>query len=348
VTPGRTDTEVLSARLWEAVHEGDEHAAAEVVLPAVDAGLDPESALLDVIAPVQAKVGVEWAANRIGVAQEHAATAINDRVIAALAHRVPTPPRPAPGRVTVACVDGEWHAMPARLLAETLRLRGWQVDFLGAQVPVPHLIEHLHRTGPDALALSSSVPTRLPTAHATISACQAVGVPVLAGGAAFGSDGRFAGRLGADGWAPEARAAEARLGDLLARPYRPAAHRPVDDLPHLADQEYTLVTRGGHRLVAAVLAALQERIPAMAGYTDRQRQHTAEDLAHIIEFLGVALYLDDTELFTRFIAWTCAILTARAVPAHSVVLALDLLTGRLQDFPRATGLLAAGRSAAAV
>ncbi|MYT23970.1 cobalamin-binding protein, partial [Streptomyces sp. SID7760] len=105
--------------------------------------------------------------------------------------------QPSRGRITVACVDGEWHALPARLLAEVLRIRGWHVDYLGAQVPAPHLIAHLHRTGPDAVALSSSIPTRLPVAHATITACQAVGTPVMVGGAAFGPGGRYARLLGA-------------------------------------------------------------------------------------------------------------------------------------------------------
>ncbi|WP_343885755.1 cobalamin B12-binding domain-containing protein, partial [Actinoallomurus spadix] len=183
-------TQALSARLWDAVREGDEYAAADVVLSAVDAGLDAESALLDVIAPAQAKAGTEWAANRISVTQEHTATAINDRVIAALAHHGPDETRrPRRGRVTVACVEGEWHALPARLLAETLRLRGRWVDFLGAHVPVPNLIDHLHRTRPDTLALSSSIPIRLPAAHAAIIASQAAGVPVMAGGAAFGPGG---------------------------------------------------------------------------------------------------------------------------------------------------------------
>ncbi|MFP8882943.1 cobalamin B12-binding domain-containing protein [Streptomyces mangrovi] len=329
-------------RLWDAVREGDEYAASEAVFAALDAGTDPEAVLLDVIAPVQRKVGAEWAADRITVAQEHAATAINDRIIAALAHRVRGGARPGAGagRVTVACVDGEWHALPARLLAEVLVLRGWQVDFLGAQVPVPHLIAHLHRTGPCAVALSSSIPTRLPTAHAAITACQAAGTPVLAGGAAFGPDGRYARLLGADAWAPDARAAADRLGGetpLLPGPR--SAHHPVDDLPHLADQEYTMVSRTAPRLVGETMTGLEERFPAMREYTERQRLHTAEDVAHIIDFLSAALYVDDEELFTGFMTWTAQILTARKVPAHSLRPALDLLAGQLQDFPRATRLL---------
>lgn len=203
----------LADDLWEAVSRGDEHAAYGVVLGAHDAGADHESLLIDVIGTVQRTVGQEWAANRMSVAREHAATAINDRVVAALAARhTPSAGGERRGRITVACVDGEWHALPARLLAEVLRLRGWHVDYLGAQVPAQHLIGHVHRTGPDAVALSSSLATRLPAAHAAVTACQAVGVPVLTGGAAFGADGRYAGMIGADAWAPDARAA----ADLLA------------------------------------------------------------------------------------------------------------------------------------
>ena len=73
-------------RLWAALLDGDEYTAAAAVLDAADAGTPCEELLLDVIAPVQQRVGSEWAANRITVVQEHVATAINDRVIAALAH----------------------------------------------------------------------------------------------------------------------------------------------------------------------------------------------------------------------------------------------------------------------
>jgi methanogenic corrinoid protein MtbC1 len=328
-------------RLWAAVTTGDEYAAGDVVVQALTDGTDPESVLLDVIGAVQRRVGREWAANRLTVAQEHAATAINDRVIATFGY-VLRRPEPHRGRITVACVDGEWHAMPARLLSEVLRLRGFQVDYLGAQVPAPHLVAHLHRTGPDAVALSGSIATRLPTAHATITACQAAATPVIAGGAAFGPDGRYARLLGAEAWAPDARAAADRLARPLPRPH--TAHQPLDDLPHLADQEYTLITRSSGRLVKSVLAGLEERIPAMRTYTELQRQYTAEDLAHIVEFLGTALYVGDPELFTGFLTWTAGILTARGVPAASLVPALELLEAELRDFPRATGLLRTART----
>ncbi|MET8100525.1 cobalamin B12-binding domain-containing protein [Streptomyces sp. NPDC005236] len=325
-------------QLWDAASTGDEEAATRTVFGALEDGAPPETVLLDLVGAVQRRVGEEWAANRITVAQEHAATAINERAIAALSHHCAQHTAAVRGRATVTCVDGEWHSLPARLVAEVLKLRGWKVDYLGAQVPTGHLISHIHRTGPEFVALSSSIPVRLPTAHATITAVQATGTPVLVGGAAFGRHGQYARRLGADAWAPDAKAAADRLerGPLP----RPAlAHQPIDDLPHLADQEYTMVARSRTRLVREVTGTLAERFPAMRDYTDAQRERTAEDIAHIVDFLATALYTDDVDLFTDFILWTAGILGSRGVPARSLVPALGILGEQLKDFPRATSTL---------
>ncbi|MER7762261.1 cobalamin-dependent protein [Streptomyces sp. NPDC097619] len=342
-------SEELKERLWLAVADGDEHAAVGVLREALEnAGYDEETLLLDVVAPVQERVGAEWAADRLTVAREHAATAINERAVAALAHRRTArrpDTEPARGRVTVSCVDGEWHAFPARLLAETLRLRGWRVDYLGAQTPTPHLIAHLHQTHPEAVLLSGSLPTHLPAAHAAITACQAIGVPVMVGGRAFGHDGRYARALGADRWAPDARGAADILAAGLPRPAPAAIRQAVDDLPHLDDQEYTLIVRSRSQLVKQVLTDLEGGFPAAGGYTSAQRERTAEDLAHIVDFLATALYMDDADLFAAFLTWTADILGARGVPARSLIVGLDLLAVQLHDFPRTLTLLRDGTEA---
>ncbi|MFE9773254.1 B12-binding domain-containing protein [Streptomyces sp. NPDC005931] len=335
---------VLRDRLWQAVIASDEYGAVDVVRTGLEAGWDEESLLLGVVAAVQKKVGAEWAAARISVAQEHAATAINERVIAALAHRPDAAGSGAAcrGRVTVTCVDGDWHAFPARLVAEVLRLRGWRVDYLGAQTPTAHLIAHQHHTDSDAVLLSVSIPTHLPAAHAAITACQAIGVPVLAGGRAFGRDGRFARALGADRWAADARGAAAALEAGLPRPAPTGGRQALDDLPHLADQEYTAVVRSRGRLVRQVLRELEDRFPAVRDYDEAQRERTAEDVSHIVDFLTTALYVDASEVFTEFLTWTADILEARGVPPRSLTAGLGILAGQLHDFPRALGIVAEG------
>jgi methanogenic corrinoid protein MtbC1 len=331
-------------RIWEAVADGDEYAAATTVFAALEAGITPEEVLLDVIAPVQRKVGFEWAAGRIDVAQEHAATAISDRVVAALAFHPASRSAVTAGRVTVACVSGEWHALPARLLAEVLRLRGWQVDFLGAQVPTLHLVAHLHRQIPDVVALSCSISTGLPTAHAAISASKSSGAIVLAGGAAFGADGRYARQLGADAWAPDARAAVELLKTAFPPAHVASAH-PVDDLPHLADHEYAMVSRSASQLVKGTVVQLLDRLPGVRKYNELQRQRSNEAVVEVVDYLSTALYVDDDELFTDFIIWAAAVRDARGIPADSLVPVLDLLAEQLKTFPRCQRIVHAAHAA---
>ncbi|PJE95263.1 cobalamin-binding protein [Streptomyces carminius] len=333
----------LAEKFWTALENADEHAAVGLAVGAVEEGVPPEDVLLDVVAAAQRRVGARWADNLLTVAQEHAATAISGRAVAAVA-ALPAARTAVPrlGHTVVTCTDGEWHALPARLVAEVLRLRGWQVDFLGAHVPVRHLVAHLHSTGPDAVALSCSLPVRLPVAHATVTACQAAGVPVLAGGAGFGPDGRWARTLGADVWAPDARSAAERLAAGLPSP---RVADPADrERPVPPDHEHAQVGRARSQLVAEVLRELPERFPGMRDYTEQQRERTAEDLAHVLDFLAAALYVDDPGLFEDFLAWTARILAARGVPAHSLAAGLDVLAGKLDGLPRAAAFTVAGQA----
>ncbi|MFJ4716328.1 B12-binding domain-containing protein [Streptomyces sp. NPDC088785] len=350
VTDGPLSPDVLRERLWRAVIDCDDTHAVALTRRAMS-GTEParlpavaERVLLELIAPVQRRVGEEWAANRLTVAQEHAATAISARCVTAVsdlaAPAVTGPPR---GRLTVACVEGEWHALPARLVGEVLRLRGWRVEHLGAQVPTEHLVAHLHQRVATAVLLSCSTPAQLPAAHTAITACQAAGTPVLAGGAGFGPQGRHALRMGAL-WAADADAAHTLLSAGLDRPAASAARLATHDLPHLDDQEYTAVKRSKRQLVKQTFVDLEEAYPPMTGYSDIQRDRTAEDLDHIVTYLATALYVDDAELFTSFIAWTADILAARGVPAGGLVPALHSLARQLTDFPRARHILARARA----
>lgn len=323
--------------LWRAVVSGDETAAGRAAFAGLDAGLDAETVLIEVVGGVQRRLGDEWAGNRLTVAQEHAATAISERVIATLGSTVGHP-RPHLPRIAVTCVDGEWHALPARLFAEVLSLHGFHVDYLGGQLPAVHLVAHLRTTAPRTVALSCSLAPRLPTAHATISACHSAGIPVLAGGGAFGSDGRYASALGADLWAAGPREAAAELTRGL--PSNPRDARvPIDDLPHLADQEYTLVTRFRARLVRAMRDAL--------GRSGRDQERLLESLAQFVDYVRVALYLDDSLLLAEHLVWVKGFLSARQVPDRFLEPALDALGGELHDFPRAVAMLSEARHDAA-
>jgi methanogenic corrinoid protein MtbC1 len=332
VTTTRSGTQSNYLRL---IGDGDEYAAVELVLGLLAGGMPAQRILVDLIGRAQEQVGALWAADEWSIAREHAATAVSERAVSAISAH--TTVRPTRGRVTIACADGEWHALPVRILAEMLRLDGWRTDFLGANVPGPHLVTHLHQTGPDAVALSCMLATRLPRAHAAITACRTAGVPVIAGGRGFGPGGRYAQHLGADAWAADAEEAVARLSSSWPPPMRDPQVSAF-----LGDEEYTFVVRQRPALIGTAMGHLAAAYPAMRGYDQRQIDATADDMGHIVDFLAAALYVSEPAIFSDFVDWTRGVLEARGVPPVALRSGLHLVRDQLRDYPAALAVLDAG------
>ena len=79
------------------------------------------------------QVGQLWQSALWSVIDEHIATGVAETALSAAAvvdRRAPTR-----GHVVVACVEGDWHSLPARMVAEVLESEGWSVRFLGASHP---------------------------------------------------------------------------------------------------------------------------------------------------------------------------------------------------------------------
>jgi methanogenic corrinoid protein MtbC1 len=327
---------------WSAVADADRPEAVRIALEQLDAGIGLADVLSELVCSTQLEVGRRWAANEWNVAQEHAATSIGEDVVAALAAQRPS--AVSRGSVVVACAEGEWHSLPARVLAETLRVDGWRVRYLGASVPATHLLQMLHDLGPDAVALSCSVSTSLPRARRMIEASREAGVPIIVGGSGFGPGGRWGLRLGANAWAPDATAAL----DVLSAPEWPAYADPAPAYSP-PDTDSDAILANVPALVAGAMTELGRRLPSMASYTVEQRARTEEDFGHILNFLAVALYVDDVELFTNFVSWLADLLVPRHVPLQALEISLQVvesaLAGKLGERLRARSFLDAGSRA---
>jgi methylmalonyl-CoA mutase cobalamin-binding subunit len=259
-----------------------------------------------------------WQHNELTVADEHAATAITDLALAAACLEAQRRGHEPEGSVVVACAEEEWHVMPARMFAEQLRAVGWDVVFLGASTPAEHLQRFVAAERPAAVAVSCTVPVHLHGARRAISASHAAGVPVLAGGAAFGTDPNRAAAIGADAWASTPDDAVATLSRWAGN--RPSLAAPlVDDGPSLAV--------GAERplIVERAMSALVSRFPPLADYTDWQLARTREDLDYILRFVEASLLTSDDSIITSFASWLTSVLTARGLPHGTVPLGIDVL-----------------------
>lgn len=294
----------------------------------------PRSELLrDLVCASQREVGARWQRGEWTVPQEHAATAINDVAIAVI--MAGDRSAASRGHVVVSCVDDELHALPARVVAEHLQLAGWRVTYLGASTPASRLSAFLHELGPDVVALSCTVAMSLPRARELIEAAREVGVPVLVGGAAFGATPHRADRLGADGWAPDVEGAL----DVLAR--LPVTTTPAPPLDHEGRTDHLdLVDRRGE-ILGTAFAELVRRFPAVADYDAERLAHTRADLAHILDFVAAARFVDDDTVLFDLTDWLLEVLEARHVPRQALTLGLESLAVAVDDIAGARRLLLA-------
>ncbi len=301
----------------------------------LDAGISVEDIIVGLLAPAQRVVGLWWQAHRWNTAQEHAATAVIDGVLGAIALHTPVP-SPARGAVLVSCVEEEYHSLPARMGAERLRADGWDVTFLGASVPAHDLQAFAASTQVDAAVLSCTLPLFLPGATRAIAALADLGIPAVAAGAGFGATPRRAERLGASGWIGPASNPTAVLAGL------PTA---VTGVSHQRDEEAVQLELHADELRDVAMDEMSRRIPAMSAYSSQQLAQTREDLAHIVRYLGLALDLDEPSMFEDFVGWLSEVLGARGVPAAVLDASLEIVAevARCSGFIRAADICTSGR-----
>ncbi len=203
-----------SLRLRRRLLVGDRIGAKNVVEASLASGTDAVGVYVDVVAPAMRAIGEGWAAGAVDVAEEHRATVIMGQVLAVLESRF-TRRGVRRGAFVVGAVAGERHALPVRMVADVVRLSGYEVHDLGADVPIESFTHAVTGVEPLlAVAGSSTVPGNEDVVQTTVSAMRRwVDVPVLVGGGAV-PDAGTAESLGGDGWAPDARGVVDLLEDL--------------------------------------------------------------------------------------------------------------------------------------
>ena len=137
-----------------------------------------------VVAPLLRRMGEEWEAGRLAVAQEHLATAIIQRVLEGMIHFL-VAPHGAPN-LLLATLSGERHKMGALLAATTAAAEGWRVTYLGPDLPAGEIATAAVAAGARVVGVSIvhlAEPERVLTELRTVRTRLPASVPLLAGGA---------------------------------------------------------------------------------------------------------------------------------------------------------------------
>ena len=166
----------------DACHDFNE-TAAEQILAQAFAVYPPETVCLQLIMQGLSAIGGQWYAGEATVQQEHFASALAMRRLHTLVAAAPPPSRRE--RIITACPPQEDHAFVPLVLTLMLRYRGWDVVYLGADVPRDRLELTLEAVRPDLVVLTAQ---QLHTAASLVNIANFLheqNVPVAFGGLIF-------------------------------------------------------------------------------------------------------------------------------------------------------------------
>lgn len=206
-----------SERLETRLVAGDARGAWGIIEAALSSGTGLREVYTGIVSPAMVSIGERWSVGELNVAIEHRASALAMRIIGRIGPRFSRPGRHR-GVVVTAAPVGELHVLPLAMISDLLRIEGWEVSDLGANLPSDALVLLLADT-PDCVALGLSVTAR-DNLGALAEACSAVrhahpDLLIVAGGHAVNGV-EHAASLGADAYATDAETMSELVDRVLA------------------------------------------------------------------------------------------------------------------------------------
>lgn len=139
----------------------------------------------EVIGPLLARIGEQWAHGKLSPGKEHLASAVIRRVLESIMNAC-SPDEDAPG-IVVATPVGQIHEFGALLVGAAAAALNWRVAYLGTSLPSQDIAEVASTTSSDVIALSVVYPTddvELPAVLRSLRDHVGEGKTILVGGRA--------------------------------------------------------------------------------------------------------------------------------------------------------------------
>ncbi len=144
---------MLHELLLDALVNFDEPRALEVMRRAF-ALYSVDQVLMEVVVPTLVTLGDAWHRGELPIAVEHYATQFCMQHLMSMLAGAAPPSRY--GSIVAACAPGEQHQIGLLMLVVMLRWRGWNIKYLGPDLPLDRLAEALRPLRPHLLMFSAN------------------------------------------------------------------------------------------------------------------------------------------------------------------------------------------------
>jgi methanogenic corrinoid protein MtbC1 len=209
----------LAGKYLSALLRGERHAASKLVLDAAESGVKIKDIYLFVFQRVQHEIGRLWQINELSVAQEHYCTAATQMIMSQLYPYIFTSEKN--GRTMIAtCVEGDYHEIGARMVADFFEMAGWDTMYLGANVPTSGILQTLAERKIDLLVVSATMTFHVRAVRELIKVIRsseaARNVKIMVGGYPFNVEPELWREIGADAYSANADEAIAVAEQLVS------------------------------------------------------------------------------------------------------------------------------------
>ena len=140
----------------QALLSGEEERVNTIVNQLLVKRVSLQDIYLKVFQPALNEIGSQYVEGRVDEAQEHLATEITERAMSRVS-QFHAPAVRANRKAVLGCVAGNWHTLGLRMIGDALRELGWEIFYLGANVPTGGLVKMAETARPHLVIISCSL-----------------------------------------------------------------------------------------------------------------------------------------------------------------------------------------------
>ncbi|MBN2737494.1 MAG: cobalamin-dependent protein [Spirochaetales bacterium] len=215
--------EVLNHDYLESLLKGDRRKASEMIMRAVEEGINIKDIYLHIFQPSLYEIGRLWQNNKISVAVEHFCTASTQLIISQLYPYIFNNNKKG-RRMIATCVGSELHEMGIRIVADFFEMDGWDTYYLGANSPTNSVIEAIESYQAQLIAISATMTFHIKALKDLVAAIRnssaGKNLAVLVGGRPFNLSADLWQQVKADGFGKDAQDAIDQANKIVEGKYK--------------------------------------------------------------------------------------------------------------------------------
>jgi cobalamin-dependent methionine synthase I len=242
----------------------------------------------------------------VTVQQEHFCSSLTVRRLEALVMAAPPPIRP--GRVLAACPPEEYHVIGLLLLTFLLRRRGWEVIYLGANVPIERLETTVAAIEPQLVIVAAQLLHTAATLKEAAQVLQRAEVPLAYGGLVFNELPGVRQRIPGYFLGEQLEAAPHIVESLMTAP------RPVPKPKSIPDAYLRALEHFWERQ-----GSIEARVIQSLNSADYAHNHLALANRELGLNIGAALALGDMDFLETDIDWAIGLLSNYQLSVEALV-----------------------------